>query len=94
MKIIKPGKIKSIPMTCDMCDCEFEYDKRDIQYIHKGLFALLQPGDLEGVDKVVVCPTCGVDIVVEKGFIRKLKDDTWTDVDTEAAEREILADGR
>ena len=40
MKIIKEGKnlITAVRQTCTYCDCEFEYEKKDVQYDQRDMF--------------------------------------------------------
>lgn len=52
MKIIKPGKI-NFTITCDFCECVFEFNKNDIESF---IF-----------NKYVVCPYCGSEVKIKKG---------------------------
>lgn len=54
MKIIKPGKI-NFTITCDFCECVFEFNKKDIEHI---LFSDY---------KFVGCPYCGSKVEIKKG---------------------------
>lgn len=46
-KIIKDGTIPRLTTTCIVCDCEFEYDYRDLVSRYE-----------DGVMDSIVCPCC------------------------------------
>lgn len=60
MKILKPGNIRTSKCICPSCECEMEYDNRDIikDIEHKGY--LVQFGNF------IECPCCSEIINVEK----------------------------
>lgn len=81
MRIIKEGNIKTRHMTCDICDCEFEYDLHsDVQYIFEKPLDNAFVNEMIKVVKYVVCPTCNSVIIFKRGYIRKIDNDTWEDI--------------
>ena len=58
MKIIKKGKINNI-VTCDFCECEYEFDRNDIKtenyYTHSIIVNSIDAYEF----KYVECPCCG-----------------------------------
>lgn len=67
MKIIKEGNIEK-KVTCSYCNCEYEYDAKDIcEEYQTFAYSLVYPTNYEkNVRKFVCCPECG-----EKYYIRK-----------------------
>ena len=67
MKIIKEGNIEK-KVTCSYCNCEYEYDVKDICDEYQTLTcSFYYPTNYERiVRKFVCCPECG-----EKYYIRK-----------------------
>lgn len=67
MKIIKEGNIEK-KVTCSYCNCEYEYDVKDICEDYQiSAYSLICPANYERfVCKFVYCPECG-----EKYYIRK-----------------------
>lgn len=50
MKIIKGGKLPTIQKACKYCECEFEFDLREV-YVSSG-----------GSPSEVQCPCCSKDL--------------------------------
>lgn len=67
MKIIKEGNIEK-KVTCSYCNCEYEYNVKDIcEDYQTSDYSLIYPTNYERiVRKFVCCPECG-----EKYYIRK-----------------------
>ena len=67
MKIIKEGNIEK-KVTCSYCNCEYEYNAKDICEDYQFFdYNLIYPTNYEQkVSKFVCCPECG-----EKYYIRK-----------------------
>ena len=67
MKIIKEGNIEK-KVTCSYCNCEYEYDVKDIcEDYRTSAYILCYPTNYEKtICKFVCCPECG-----EKHYIRE-----------------------
>lgn len=67
MKIIKEGNIEK-KVTCSYCNCEYEYDAKDIcEDYQTSAYSLCYLANYEKIIcKYVCCPECG-----EKYYIRK-----------------------
>ena len=59
MKIIKKGKINNI-VTCDFCECEYEFDRNDIKKENiTGTYTISINANNTHEYKYVECPCCG-----------------------------------
>ena len=77
MKVIRDGKKKVFRKTCEDCDCEFEYDLKDLQTDYS-LMLTSYPGRYE---RYVVCPCCGKRIhhdYVEHSYVSKFPNIIYT----------------
>lgn len=58
MKIIKKGKINTI-VTCDFCECEYEFDRTDIKKESSSVYNINTYTTNNYEYKYVECPCCG-----------------------------------
>lgn len=64
MKVIKPGNPDKIPVnrtyrgTCPNCDCEFEFETKEITYDH------------QKEEAFVCCPECNQKCTMTKCYVR------------------------
>lgn len=67
MKIIKKGKINNI-VTCDFCECEYEFDISDISKESRTSYSYITLNGSNNTHeyKYVECPCCG-----HKHFLQK-----------------------
>ena len=68
MKIIKEGNIEK-KVTCSYCNCEYEYNAKDIcEDYRTSAYSLIYPANYEKIIcKFVCCPECG-----EKHYIKEV----------------------
>jgi hypothetical protein len=74
MKIIKKGNINNT-VTCDFCDCVYEFDSGDIKKSvpNNGISYSISYGSIDHEYKYVECPCCG-----HKHYIQKTHTNTIT----------------